>query len=173
MKQVLITLVALLCLLLPQSRAQDYQTALGMRIGPYYGLTFKHFLAETSALELILITRSRGAGFTGLYEIHRPLLDVSGLRAYGGIGGHVNVFRYRPKNDSPWNWDNDQEGDGLVLGDAYRMQIGMDMLLGVEYKIEDFPFNLSLDWKPALNLIGDQGLSADQVAISIRFVFEE
>lgn len=154
-------------------QAQDYKTSLGLRIGPYYGVTFKHFVEDTRAIEAILVTRRGGVGLTGLYEIHTPAFKVERLKAYGGIGGHVNVFN---RYDSEfWGWDRIYPGDrvgGIELGDENIMNLGLDMILGLEYTFTGLPFNLSLDWKPAINLIGNYGLSADQFAVSFRFIFK-
>jgi len=151
--------------------AQDYKTSLGLRIGPYYGVTLKHSVKEARALELILVTRRRGVGLTGLYEIHTPAFAVNRLQAYGGIGGHVNIFH---RNDSYyWGWNEDKrDRNGIDLGDNNLLNAGLDMILGLEYTFTALPFNVSLDWKPALNIIGDYGLSANQFAISFRFVFK-
>ena len=106
-------------------------------------------------------------GITGLYEIHTTAFQVPRLKAFGGIGGHVNVFRYN--NSRYWYWGDGRRG--ILVGDDSRMHIGLDMILGIEYTLVDLPFNFGIDWKPAINLIGDQGLSGDQVAVSLRFVF--
>lgn len=148
--------------------AQDYATALGLRIGPYYGVTLKHFFDEKKAVEAILVTRRGGLGLTGLYEIHTPAFKTERLKAFGGIGGHVNIYRY--DSHRYWDWDDDR-GNGIAVGNDSRMHIGLDMILGLEYTLTELPFNIGIDWKPAINLIGDQGISSDQVAISLRFVF--
>jgi hypothetical protein len=163
-------LLLLLCVTLSLSRlaAQEYATALGLRLGPYYGVTLKHFFDEKKAVEAILVTRRGGVGLTGLYEIHTTAFRTPRLKAFGGIGGHLNVFR----NDSRRNWDwDDNRGNGIAMGDDHRMHIGLDMILGLEYTLVELPFNIGIDWKPAINIIGDQGISTNQVAVSLRFVF--
>ena len=153
-------------------KGQDYQTSLGLRIGAYPGLTIKHFLNSNRALEGILLTRKGGASITGLYEIHTPAFKAERLQAYGGIGGHINFFERH--NGRYWRWDKDDRYDdesGINIGDETYIAIGVDMILGLEYTFVDLPFNLGVDWKPALNIIGDFGLSTNQFAISFRFVF--
>ncbi|MEM6805805.1 MAG: hypothetical protein AAF696_30680 [Bacteroidota bacterium] len=170
MKKVCILIVVLLFWGNSALKAQDYTTSLGLRIGPYYGVTVKHFTQAKRALEFILVSRRGGVGVTGLYEIHTPAFKLERLQAYGGIGGHINVFNRF--DDNFWDWDDDDRGrNGIDVGNDRRMNIGLDMILGLEYTLKDLPFNLSLDWKPAINIIGDYGLSSDQVAISFRFVF--
>ena len=48
--------------------AQDYRTGIGLRAGVPYGLTIKHFLTKSNALEGILASRWGGFIITGLYE---------------------------------------------------------------------------------------------------------
>jgi hypothetical protein len=163
----IIFLVMVGCMML-EAQAQDYQNALGLRISPYYGVTFKHFFNGERAFEGIFMSRRGGFGVTGLYEIHTPLFSVPRLQAYGGIGAHINI--YRDKYRRTWDWDDSRDTDLRISQDHY-LAAGIDMILGIEYTIEKLPFNFALDWKPALNLIGDYGLSADQLALSVRFVF--
>lgn len=147
---------------------QDYQTGLGLRVSPYYGVTLKHFIQPERALEGILVTRRGGFSLTGLYEIHTQAFKVPRLNAYGGIGGHINIFQ--SDNRQYWNWGDD-DGDGIRLSDRSRMAIGIDLIIGMEYTLEDLPFNFGIDWKPGLNIIGDQGGNLDQLALSLRFIF--
>lgn len=168
MKQLFFLLIGLILSSTTLS-AQDYKTSLGLRISPYYGVTFKHFIKSDRALEAILSTRKGGVSFTGLYEVHTPAFSANRLQAFGGIGGHINIFRDR-YNDF-WDWDNDKYDNRIRLDDEHRLSIGIDMILGLEYTFTDLPFNLSVDWKPALNLIGDYGISANQFALSFRFIF--
>jgi len=53
------------------TNAQEYETAAGLRAGPYNGLTIKHFIGGKSAVEGILTTRWYGFNVTGLYELRR------------------------------------------------------------------------------------------------------
>jgi len=177
MKKITLLLITFLLLGFAKLDAQDYKTSLGLRIGPYYGVSFKHFIRDSRAIEAILVTRRRGVGITGLYEIHTPAFAVKRLQAYGGIGGHVNVFnRY---DSDYWDWDDDKRNNGngngrggIDLGDNNLLNLGLDMILGLEYTFTGLPFNISLDWKPSINLIGNYGLSAEQFALSFRFVFK-
>lgn len=140
----------------------------GFRLSPFYGVTAKGYFAdELSAVEGIFSTREDGFGVTALYQVHTDNLWIDNLRAYGGIGGHLNVFNN--PNSITWNWGNNS--GALRFGEEKYYNAGLDMMLGVEYTFPDFPFNLSVDWKPALNLVGDHGLSTNQFAASIRFAF--
>lgn len=138
--------------------AQDYKTGIGLRGGLSNGLTVKHFIKENTALEGILSTRWSGFNITGLYEINNPgAFDVNRLNWYYGAGAHIGFW------DSDASWAAEDHG-------AYTV-IGIDGILGIEYNFEAIPLNLSLDWKPAINLIGYTQSWFDEVALSLRFIF--
>lgn len=144
------------------SFGQDYTTSLGVRIGGWEnGITVKHFLGEGAALEGILSSRWRGYNITGLYEMQSAIDDVDGLFWYVGGGAHVGFFDDRYYN-----------GWGTSSGRTYTV-IGVDGILGVEYIFADYPFNVSLDWKPAINLVGSGNsfFWGDNGALSIRYIF--
>lgn len=139
------------------ANAQDYNTGIGVRGGFSNGLTVKHFIGSNSAIEGILSSRWRGFNVTGLYEIHAPAFNTPRLNWYYGFGGHIGFWDgYR---NHPW------------FDDGHYTVIGIDGILGIEYNIDAIPFNISLDYKPALNLIGYTGFWGDEVALSIRFIF--
>ena len=140
--------------LISNSKAQDYQNAVGIRLGPSYGLTIKHFITTNDAVEGILTTRWGGFNLTGLFERHSKAFETDGLYFYYGGGAHIGSF-----NNS---WFNDN---------INHMVIGIDGILGVEYVFPDVPFNASIDWKPGFNLIGYSGFWADELALSIRYIF--
>ena len=142
MKKITLTLIIIISALFVN--AQDYSNAVGLRGGLGYGLTFKHFLNETSAVDGILNSSWGFFGVTGLYEIHKPAFDVANLNWFYGGGAHV--------------W----------FGSS--MYLGVDGVLGLDYKFADFPINLSLDWKPAFNIIGS-GFYGTDGALSIRYTF--
>jgi hypothetical protein len=137
--------------------AQDYNTGIGFRGGSSNGLTVKHFITSDAAIEGLLSTRWRGLNITGLYEIHAQAFDVPRLNWYYGGGGHIGFWDGGPNH--PW------------FNTGTYTIIGLDGIIGIEYNIEPIPFNISLDWKPAFNIIGYTGFWGDEVALSIRYIF--
>jgi len=136
--------------------AQDYQTGLGLRGGYVSGVTVKHFLDESTALEGILSFGRWGFTTTGLYEIHANAFDVERLSWYYGGGAHIGSWNdYYPT---------------LSERGQYGV-IGLDGIVGMEYKIEDIPITLSADWKPSLNLLGYTGFIGWGGAFSVRYTF--
>lgn len=158
MKIIIMICLSVICLTVV-SKAQDYNTAIGIRGGFESGLTVKYFTTEKAAMEFILASRWRGFNATGLYEIHNRAFDTDGLRWYYGFGAHIGF----------WNGDYTHNYWG-TRGTNYTV-IGIDGILGLEYSFTEVPINIGLDWKPAFNLIGYQGFWADGGALSIRYIF--
>lgn len=140
-----------------ESKSQDYNTGIGLRGGWGTGLTVKHFLGDKAAVEGILDSRWRGFSLTGLYEIHNTAFDIDRLNWYYGFGGHIGFW-----NGKNVGWADDNNNYTII---------GIDGILGIEYNFDFIPINLSIDWKPALNLAGSSGFWGDGGAISIRYIF--
>ncbi|MFO8235469.1 MAG: hypothetical protein R6U04_08710 [Bacteroidales bacterium] len=141
------------------SYAQDYNTGIGLRGGFANGVTIKHFISSNAALEGIISTRWEGFQVTGLYEIHNRAFNTEELNWYYGFGGHVGF----------WDGDNTDQYWGDP-GESYTV-IGIDGILGLEYNFSEIPINLSVDWKPAFNLVGHTGFWGDGGALSVRYIF--
>jgi len=139
------------------SNAQDYKTAVGLRAGLPLGVTVKHFLNETNAVEGILASKWRGFVVTGLYEFEYWTGEYPALNWYWGAGAHVGFWNagYNPRLDIAYS--------GPV--------VGIDGILGLEYTFDEIPLNLSLDILPSLNLVGSTGWGGINGAVSVRYVF--
>ncbi len=156
MKKILLTLTITFGLFFT-AIAQDYNTAIGLRGGPFIGFTVKHFLSEKSAIEGIVSTRWKGIEITGLYELHNRAFQVDRLNWYFGVGGHIGFY-----DGKYTKWDTVEK--------TYT-NVGVDGILGLEYNFKEIPLNLSIDWKPAFNIIGYTGFWSDNGALSIRYTF--
>ncbi len=135
----------------------QYKNALGVRVGDYTGVTFKTFIQDQKALDLILSFKSNSAyssvRFTGLYEVHNPIdFEYGSLRWYYGGGASIGSkdYKYTDNND-------------FILS--------ADGVLGLDYHFSDAPINLSLDWKPALQFAPDADFKAGQFGLSVRVTF--
>lgn len=143
------------------SSAQDYGTGVGLRLGPSYGVTVKHFLDSRAALEGILYTRRGGFNVTGLYEVHATAFKEPRLKWYYGAGAHIGIWDAHRRHP----WYDERDGDGNYLA------LGIDGIIGIEYTLQEIPLNFSLDWKPGINLVEHPGFWGDGLALSVRFVF--
>ena len=97
-----------------------------------------------------------GVRFTGLYEFHFYNIEgVNGLAWYVGPGAHIGF--YIPKYKTQYNTAAD---------------IGIDGVIGLDYKIKNTPINLSLDWQPSYSILGNAGLQPQFGGLSIRYILQ-
>ncbi|MDB5119553.1 MAG: hypothetical protein JWN56_771 [Sphingobacteriales bacterium] len=141
-----------------QANAQStYKNAIGGRFGEANGVTFKTFLNSQAALDLILNFQSRGDysyfRLTGLYEVHKPIQNAAGLRYYYGAGATLGSRNHKR---------DDNNSDLLA---------SIDGVLGLDYKFDEIPINVSLDWKPALVVTPYTEFDARGLGLSVRFTF--
>jgi len=141
-----------LCMLLNrQATAQDYRLGLGIRLSnstPTLNNSFsgKYFITDRSAVEGLLSFGSR-FGMGALLEIHQPFNGAPGLKWFYGAGAYVG-------------WQD---------GDTY---LGPTGVLGLDYKFSNAPINLSIDWKPELDILPDINFVPDAFALTVRFTLK-
>ena len=128
----------------------DYKTALGVKVFDGGGLSLKTFIKGNNALEGILYFWNKGARITGLYEIHNQIPGAEGLKWYIDPGAHLAFY-------------NNDYGGGVV--------IGVDGVLGLDYKIKGTPLNISFDWNPNIDFGSNNGFNAGACGIGIRYTF--
>lgn len=121
-----------------QSMGHDYRTGVGVKIGYWGGgaLDVKHFLKPDAALEGLLSFGNHWFTITGLYEFHGPISGAPGLLWYVGPGAHLGFWNT--------NYRNDHDYGGTFFG--------VDGVLGLDYKFNGAPIDLSLDIQPELSI---------------------
>jgi hypothetical protein len=151
--------------------SQDYKTGMGLRGGWTSGLTLKHFIKEDRAIEGVLSTNLGWSGYriTALYELHKAAFvdDVKGMYWYYGAGAHFGEGGY-----SYYKWRYDSKGKGYYEIKRYAA-FGIDVILGLEYKVQEIPITLSLDIKPFFDFVDYHYVPFRfwDSALSIRYVF--
>lgn len=127
--------------------AQDYNWGVGVRLGGYQGgASVKYKLNSYNALEGIFsIPWDNGFLATVLYQRYVPVI-AQGFNFYYGAGAHVG------------GWDK-------------KFSLGIDGMIGLEYKIRNAPLALSLDYKPAFNIIEKSRFLFSDFALGIRVTF--
>lgn len=133
-----------------QSKGQDYTTALGVKFLDGAGITLKHFIKDNTALEGIGFFWNRGTRITGLYELHYDINGAPGLKWYIGPGAHLGFY-------------NTKYGNGSFAG--------IDGVLGLDYKINNAPLNLSLDWQPSFEFGTGRGFTGSWGGFAVRYTF--
>ncbi len=151
MKKYIVLLFAL-ALIQFELRAQDnseyYSTAIGVKMFPG-SISLKKSIGGGNYLEGLAAFWNKGFRATLLYEVHNEM-GVDGLRWYYGGGAHLGF--YNPKYYS-----------GSTL-------IGIDGVLGLDYKIRNAPLNISLDWQPSFEF-GDGSGFEGWGGLGVRFTF--
>ena len=136
-----------------QSTGYSYRTALGVKVWDGGGISLKHFTGK-NAVEGIAYFWSHGFRLTGLYEIHGDFNGAEGLKWYIGPGAHV-AFYNSGYHDQP---------------DSYAA-IGIDGVIGLDYKFSGAPINLSLDWQPSFEFGKETGFIGSWGGFAVRYTF--
>lgn len=148
-----------------QRRGADYQTAAGLRLSGWYGVSAKHFIQGNNAIEGILHSHWDGLKITGLYEIHQQAFGEPGLKFYYGGGAHLGFVgnRYIGR----WDYVNGYSGGTRAL-------LGIDGIIGIEYTIQedDIPINISLDWKPVIDIVPWFWFRGVEAGLTVRYIFQ-
>jgi hypothetical protein len=138
-----------------QSMGSSYQTAVGVKFWPG-ALSVKHFVQDNTALEGLFNFWDRGFRFTGLYEIHGDINGAEGLKWYVGPGVHIGSY------------------NGTYYHDYYyksgAFSLGVDGVLGLDYKISGAPIAVSLDVQPYIELINHTYLDV-WGGLGVRYTF--
>lgn len=152
------------------SNAQDYKTGIGIRLGGItQGITVKHFMNSNGALEGILSFGHSTFRITGLYEWQNSIPNAPGLAWFVGGGAHIGFY-----NDGYGYYYNKHHGH---YGSYYyyddgssQTVLGLDFIIGMEYKIPNAPISLGLDLKPFFDLTDNNFFYWDG-AFTARYVF--
>jgi hypothetical protein len=139
--------------------AQDYKTALGVRLSSSQpmvnnSISLKHFLNERTAIEA-LFSFGDPLALGALVEIHKPF-STTGLQWFYGGGGYLAFVKtFNPTKNK----------------DETDVNFGAQGIIGLDYKFANLPLNLTLDWKPELNLVSDINVEPAAVGFTARFTF--
>lgn len=143
-----------------QALGSDYHAAIGLRAGETAGITFKINTNQNSGLEFIAGILSNWFSLTGLYEKNSPAFKVEGMKWYYGGGGHI-AFATKAYN---------QEERSYSGGEEYAL--GLDGIVGLEYKIPQIPFAISIDMKPLIEIYQSGYLNVGlDPGFGIKFTF--
>lgn len=148
MRKIIGAAVIISSLLAHRGYSQEYKLGLGVRLSSSQAivnnaLSVKYFINENAALEGLIGFDPVSIGL--LYEFHRPL-GAPGLQWFFGGGGFVSF--------------NDTE------------VVGAMGIVGLDYKFQKLPINLSVDWKPELILVKDVGFEPAAIGLSVRFAMK-
>ncbi|HRI80424.1 MAG TPA: hypothetical protein PLR06_12895 [Cyclobacteriaceae bacterium] len=165
MKRILIVIVAVVGIETFSTQAQrmdqNYNSALGIKVWTreQAGVSYKHFLAgyPNNAVEGIAYLWYNGVRFTGLYQFYLDM-GAPGLKWYVGPGAHLGIY-------------NDQYHDQYMTSGNGGAFIGIDGVIGLDYKFDKAPINLSLDWQPSIEFGSAHTFQPAWGGIGLRYTF--
>lgn len=144
----------------PGPDVNTYKTALGIRFSnnlPIQGnaITLKHFLNEKTAIEA-MFSFGDPLSIGALLEFHKPF-NTPGLQWYYGGGAYLGFGK---------------EFNETKNKDVNTTYFGAQGVVGLDYKFAYIPINISLDWKPELNIVSDIHFEPAAIGLSARFTFK-
>lgn len=144
---------------LHKAEAQNYKTALGVRLSSSTAMqnnsiSLKQFISEKTAIEG-LFTFGDPLALGVLIELHRPL-SPAGLTYFYGAGGYLGFVKTVNTNTQKTSTETNFGAQGVI---------------GLDYKFSNIPLNISLDWKPELNIVTDINFEPAAIGFSARFTF--
>lgn len=149
MKKLLLILAVISLFGATKASAQDYNWAVGIRGGvTVSGITVKHNFDPANSIEG-MVDFTRGVNVYALYERNIPVIS-EGFNFYYGGGANIGSWAKHSYN---------------------KFTMGINAIVGLEYKIRSLPLAFSVDYKPCLNFIGYTGFRAADFGLSAKFTF--
>lgn len=158
MKKIIVALFVAIAIASTAS-AQDYKTALGVRLSSSAAMvnnsiSFKQFISDKTAIEAYF-SFGDPLALGAMLEFHKPLAPA-GLTYYYGVGGYLGFVKTTNTATNKTTTDPN---------------IGAQGVIGLDYKFTNVPLNLSLDWKPELNIVNDINFEPAAIGLTARFTF--
>jgi hypothetical protein len=150
-KVTLIFLFILSAARLNKTYSQDYKVAIGIRFSTpaptlSNSISVKYFMNDRDAIEGLLSFGPR-FGIGGLYEVHQLIGATPDFTWFYGGGAYIGA-----QNNVTF--------------------VGPTGVIGIDYKFPNAPINISLDWKPELDIIPSINFVPDAFGLTARFTFK-
>lgn len=136
--------------------ATPYKKAIGVKMYPS-AISYKVFVKTNAAFEYLGYVSLDGFRATALYEKYMPIEGNENLTWYVGYGGHLGLW------SEEWKKNNPNHNAGIALG--------VDGILGLDYKVKNAPLNLSVDWQPSFNFVGASYFESGWAGLGVRYTF--
>jgi hypothetical protein len=137
--------------------SSPYKKAIGFKLNPG-AISYRSFYTRNKAVEGIGFISLDGFQLTILNEKFTPFANAENLTWYMGYGGHFNLWSERYKLNNP------SKSAGVA--------VGIDGMLGLDYKLKNTPINLSVDIQPAFNFVGASYFDLGWGGIGIRYTIK-
>lgn len=139
--------------------AQIYHSAAGIRIAYGGVLSYKYSLNDHIMAEGILSVRWNGVVLTGLIERYTTAFSNPNAYWYYGGGLHLGLGGRENGINPPENANSQT-----------YINLGMDLIGGLEYRFQKIPFSASVDYIPAFYFTGDRWFVGEGLGLSIRYI---
>ncbi len=126
----------------------SYKTAVGVKFSPL-AVSIKSMSGKKKAFEFLGYF-NHGFRLTVLAEYYGNINEDKNFKWYIGGGGHVGF------------------ASKAYGGDA---KLGIDGVIGLDYKFKGLPLNLSIDWQPSYGFGDDENFTANWGGIGVRYCF--
>jgi hypothetical protein len=141
------------------AQESGYKTALGVRLSSSNAMinnsvSIKHFINDKMAIEGLL-SFGDPLAIGALVELHQPM-TASGLSWYYGGGAYIGFLKKVNTTTQKTTTDPNFGAQGVI---------------GLDYKFNNIPLNISLDWKPELNIVSDINFEPAAIGFTARFTF--
>lgn len=146
-KKVLFVGFALLCMK-TYAQKNNYTNGIGLRLSGKAGITYKYFLNSANVLEAATYFGNGITVLNATYQHHMQIKDAKGLQWYYGGGAN------------------------LVTAANAGLNLGIVGVIGLDFKLENLPINLSLDYQPYFGFGNVNGFGKDFLGgLAIRYTF--
>lgn len=133
----------------------NYNKALGVKFPVGVSVTYKKFVSDTRNIEGMITIGNKGYRMTGLYEFNfYSFRNVENLSWFVGPGVHLGFWKDAYKSDY-----------------SSKADLGIDGIIGLDYKLKNFPLNFSVDWQPSITLAGSAGVTPAYGGVAVRYTF--
>ena len=135
------------------SSGTDYKNALGMGVdfghgATLFGVSGKHFFWPNHVGQGEILFGNREIFISLFYQFHRELENAPGLRWFLGGGGTLDVH-------------------------SKFSDFSLRPMAGLDYKINNIPLNLSIDWRPGFQLTHNSDVEAGRFGFGFRYTFTQ
>ena len=172
MRIIPLLLISLLGLFTLQASAQAYSLEPAKKSGPFTtgykkaiggkmypsAISYKSFLTNSKAIEVLGYFTLDGFRTTIMIEKYSAFANTEQLSWYIGYGGHLGIW------SEEWKKNNPNHKAGIA--------VGVDGILGLDYKIKNAPLNLSIDWQPSFNFVGSSYFESGWAGLGIRYTLK-
>lgn len=134
-----------------------YKKAIGVKMYPS-AISYKSFMTNNKAIELLGYFTLDGFRTTVMIEKYSAFANTEPLSWYIGYGGHLGIW------SEEWKKNNPTHKAGIALG--------VDGIIGIDYKVKNAPLNLSIDWQPSFNFVGSNYFESGWAGLGIRYTLK-